>query len=390
MNKLEKKNTRLQIGRKARYKRTDTYIYETGKKDLSFLPIASNPCGFDESKKWTVYNDVEDNDLKPIVDRVIELNGCFIARPAGTGKSQLIRQTKQELQNKGKTFSCLAPTNLAAINIKGTTVHKFVSKFKKMDSLFNFDVDYLFIYEISMLQEIFYKFFIMIKRIKPNFKFIIAGDFNQLPPVKDRIGESFNYSNCQALLELCDFNKVQLSKCKRSDGFVVDFETINNIKKESFKSNFTLRHLAFTNKNRIAINNKCMDSEAQKYKKSKIYIEKNINDSNSQDMKDFPKLPIICKVNSKEHDVVNNKQFIVTKLDNKFNNIIDVNEEKELKLSVKEFGEMMYLAYCITIHCSQGQSYDDSYTIHEWWRLTDKLKYVDLTRATNKDLINII
>ena len=51
---------------------------------------------------------------------------------------------------------------------------------------------------------------------------------------------------------------------------------------------------------------------------------------------------------------------------------------------------MMYPAYCITIHCSQGQSYDDAYTIHEWWRLTDKLKYVALTRATNKDLINII
>ena len=76
-------------------------------------------------------NDVEDNDFKPIVDRVIELNGCFVTGPPGTGKSQLIRQIKQELQNKGKTFSCLAPTNLAAINIKGTTVLKFVSKLKK-------------------------------------------------------------------------------------------------------------------------------------------------------------------------------------------------------------------------------------------------------------------
>ena len=85
-----------------------------------------------ESKKWTAYNDVEDNDFKPIVDKVVELNeSCFITGPAGTGKSQLIRQIKQELQNKGKTFACLAPTNLAAINIKGTTVHKFVSKLKK-------------------------------------------------------------------------------------------------------------------------------------------------------------------------------------------------------------------------------------------------------------------
>ena len=56
-----------------------------------------------------------------------------------------------------------------------------------------------------------------------------------------------------------------------------------------------------------------MNAEAQKYKKTKIYIEKNINDPNSQDMTVFPKLPIICKINSNEHDVVNNEQFIVTK-----------------------------------------------------------------------------
>ena len=54
-------------------------------------------------------------------------------------------------------------------------------------------------------------------------------------------------------------------------------------------------------------------------------------------MKVFPKSPIICKVNSKDHDVVNNEQFIVTKFD-KFNNIVVSNEEKELILSVKEFG----------------------------------------------------
>ena len=27
---------------------------------------------------------------------------------------------------------------------------------------------------------------------------------------------------------------------------------------------------------------------------------------------------------------------------------------------------MMYPAYCITVHCSQGQSYNDSYTIREY------------------------
>ena len=71
-----------------------------------------------------------------------------------------------------------------------------------------------------------------------------------------------------------------------------------------------------------------MHAEGLKYHETKIYIEKNINDPNSQSMKIFPKMPIICKVNCKEHDIVNNEQFIVTNLDIKFGNIIVSNEEK--------------------------------------------------------------
>ena len=107
----------------------------------------------------------------------------------------------------------MAPTNLAAFNIKGTTIHKFVSKLKKMENLYNMNYDYLFVDEISMVKEIFYKFLIMIKTMKPSMKFIIVGDFNQLPPIKDRIDvfhEDFDYSNSIALKELCKYNKLEL------------------------------------------------------------------------------------------------------------------------------------------------------------------------------------
>ena len=56
-----------------------------------------------------------------------------------------------------------------------------------MDVIYNLNYEYSFVDEISMVKEIFYKFFVMIQRIKPNIKFIIAGDFNQLPPINDRI-----------------------------------------------------------------------------------------------------------------------------------------------------------------------------------------------------------
>jgi hypothetical protein len=157
--KLEDKNTRLQIERMPKYKRTNKYeLYE---------------------KEWAIYNDVEDNNFKPLVDQALQLNkSLFITGPAGTGKSELIRQIKKELDKQGKNYKCLAPTNLAALNIKGTTIHKFVSKLKKMESVYELDLDCIFVDEISMVKEIFYKFFLMLKRIKPELKFIVAGDFN--------------------------------------------------------------------------------------------------------------------------------------------------------------------------------------------------------------------
>ena len=41
-----------------------------------------------------------------------------------------------------------------------------------------------------MMSEMFYKFFIVLKRMLPDIKFIIAGDFAQLLPVKDRVEDS--------------------------------------------------------------------------------------------------------------------------------------------------------------------------------------------------------
>jgi len=189
--KLENKFTRLQVQRKAQYKRENVYTYEP--------------------KHWNIFTDVKDNDFQPLVNQVFELNqSAFITGPAGTGKSELIRQIKTKLDAENKTYICLAPTNLSALNIKGTTIHKFVSKLKNMDSLYNMNYDYIFVDEISMLQEIFYKFLIILKQMKPKIKFIIVGDFDQLPPIKDRVDVfdyDFDYANSSALKELCGNNK---------------------------------------------------------------------------------------------------------------------------------------------------------------------------------------
>jgi ATP-dependent exoDNAse (exonuclease V) alpha subunit len=61
-----------------------------------------------------------------------------------------------------------------------------------------------------------------------------------------------------------------------------------------------------------------------------------------------------------------------------------------IKINMDIFQKVFFVAYCITIHKSQGASYNFPYTIHEFDRLDKKLRYVALTRATDINHINII
>jgi ATP-dependent exoDNAse (exonuclease V) alpha subunit len=66
------------------------------------------------------------------------------------------------------------------------------------------------------------------------------------------------------------------------------------------------------------------------------------------------------------------------------------NEERKMTIPMNKFQKLFYPAYCITIHRSQGATFNFPYTIHEFNRLGKKLRYVALTRSTNMNFINII
>ena len=114
-------------------------------------------------QSWNVHQDVQDNDFSSLVERILESNqGCFLQGRAGTGKSHLISELQAKLKEQDKTYYTLAPTNTAAVNIGGETIHKFLVRLK--NHIAEKKIDYLFVDEISMVQEIFYSWFILIKR----------------------------------------------------------------------------------------------------------------------------------------------------------------------------------------------------------------------------------
>ena len=342
---------------------------------------------------WRVTPDVDDNDFKPLVDKIIASNQSWtIQGPAGAGKSFLIKGIQDALKSKEIEYISLAPTNLAALIIDGMTLHKFATKIRKYETLKNKTFQYIFVDEISMMKEIFYKFLLMIKKVKPDVKFILTGDYNQLLPINDRI-EYDDYGNSPALFEICDSNKILLTKCRRSSKELFELlqiDNIQNLEKTDFNTTpliMTDLHLAYTNRKRKEINDIMMKDvyKSKHYKGLKLEALK--FDENSQDVILNKHTPVIAKINSEEIGIVNNERFEIIKYDTL--QITMKNEKKEIKIGVFDFQRLFRVAYCITIHSSQGMSIDKPYTLHEWRKYDKRLKYVALSRARSKDLIFI-
>jgi ATP-dependent exoDNAse (exonuclease V) alpha subunit len=310
---------------------------------------------------------------------------------AGCGKTTLIKMLQNEMTQRDIQYKSLAPTNKACRLINGETMHRFAA-IANGSYIRETQIKYIFIDEVSMMPELFYKFFIVLKRMRPDIKFIIAGDFAQLLPVKDRI-ENCNYKNSLALNELCDGNRLELIKCRRSDATLYNLllpENINKIKKSDFKNEMTSRHICFTNEKRIAINKLMMDQVVKQKKIKPLEIKKLSYDPNSQDVKLCAGMPIIARRNSKDLNIYNNETFTIKMIKRTEEIIIIVDEDREQEIPIAEFIKMFNVAYCITCHKSQGATFDEPYSIHEFNQFDSRLRYVALSRATDKNLINII
>ena len=239
------------------------------------------------------------------------------------------------------------------------------------------------------MSEAFYKYFLLVKSLRPDVKFIISGDFAQLLPVADRLDDA-NYKDLLALNELVDGNRLILSKFRRSDDKLYNMllpDNINNVKKQEFGNNTSNINICFTNKKRIEINNSKMKQAINKSKMKSsdiLKLEKLNYDNNSQYMELVAGMPIIARKNTKEHNICNNETFKIHQVRHKTKTIIMKDEfainDEPITIKFEQFQHIFYLAYCITTHKSQGMTIDQPYCIHEFERFDERMKYVALSR----------
>ena len=150
---------------------------------------------------------------------ILKYNRVFVEGPAGTAKSYLIKQIRDNCDQLGVTCSVLSFTNTAANNIEGRTLHSFLginqsgrtneSALKKA-----FQKHVIIIDEINQVPLFVYKFLFALPKYVHLYGF---GDKRQETPVEPHLEERGMYVDSSMFIDLFNRNKITLTKQCRAN-----------------------------------------------------------------------------------------------------------------------------------------------------------------------------
>lgn len=364
-----------------------------------------------EEKKAPEYN-IEK--LTASQEKAFELlkqgKNVFLTGEAGTGKSFLIKRFLDFVRGK-KNVVISAPTGIAAINVGGTTIHRLFGFNPKMDLtkvvISPKDVlretDILIIDEISMCRmDLFDAIGRVLDQLKNHIQVIVVGDFCQLPPVlldderekleafyKEKVGNAFAFqSQAWKKLEFETVNLVEimrqsdapfinaLNKARKGEKTCLKY-FINNAAKKPIEGAVTI---VGTNKRADNINNQELAKLPGETKVIKALVSGDFNLADaptSSELNLKVGARVIFLINSIDFkngttgtiESINGDSYLVVRLDKGYTVFVTmhtwenieytVENEKVVEKTTGTFTQYpIKLAYAITVHKSQGQTYD--------------------------------
>lgn len=395
-----------------------------------------------QTKPWVKHDKL---DYEKLIDRG---EGFRLDGMAGTGKSSLtcgghgVQGVIEYLKEKGKTFALTATTHKAKANklfvekgYTGSTIHSFLKVFGGGLGDKNFSMcdglDYLIIDECSMLNKIFYLHLRNIKTLYPAMSIIMIGDYQQLPAVESNARTFVNYEdmeNTQLVKWLCDYNLIHLTENMRcSEEGVLMFKLYNNIIREKLDEDDKGLLKSFVKNEKfnpytafLAGGNLCWKNATKDYI-NLILVEKmfcNKRGDREWDCSEnfdiegkviksrymtkiWVKRPdtddSVCKVvatknmSRGENSFYNNQEFYITNITSWDEiQLTDTITGEDIVVNREEIYRYFDYGYASTIHRAQGSTIETDYSINDWDdRLSKKLKYVAVSRTTDKDNIQI-
>jgi ATP-dependent exoDNAse (exonuclease V) alpha subunit len=347
-----------------------------------------------DSDKWEdIYKLLNDN------------KGLLLQASAGNGKTYTAKMIASKL---GDQVKIIAPTNKAALNIGGSTIHRFLEidkqgyiKANKIKFI-NQKYKYIIVDEISMIPKEIWKRLCLVKKQLPHIIFLLLGDEKQIPPVEEETIQ--DYFNHPAVKYLCNYNKNILNVRKRYDetlyNLLEEVDNINIYDKVAYPPLETTRNICYFNKTRIRVNKMWNDKLRDA---GNLFIPKynNENDEHakqSQDMYIYNGLPVIAMRTKfdKEEGLLfaNSETFEICDIGedyiSMYNERPDDNGNKELYVyncPIEDFNKYFLMNYCSTTHKCQGETIVENFTIYDWNAMDTKLRYTALSRGKKVDQV---
>ena len=359
------------------------------------------------------------------MDLLLKGQNVFLTGEAGTGKSFLLNQFVTKVKDKNVLLT--APTGIAALNINGATLHRtfhlatdIVGLAQEPSESSISDVvkksDILIIDEISMCRlDVFEKVLKSILKADRKIQIVLVGDFLQLPPVlvekekgayesyhgkkifafESDLWKEFNFVTKQLteVVRQKDLDFIEnLNKCRYGDKSCLQY--FNNLNNEVEN----VIQICGRNKDVKMINN----SALRKLKGNKMTYEARtrvidsdykINDSDkavddSITLKAGAK--VMLAVNLTKDGVYNGQLGIVKKL-NETSVIVDFEgnayelfNDKPRLVEIARYTQIpLKLAFAITVHKSQGQTFEKAIVHPDLWQAGQL--YVALSRVAKSD-----
>jgi hypothetical protein len=346
-----------------------------------------------ETDDWDTSPISTSSQINEATDAIMANGGALLTGYAGTGKTYMAKGVADLfVENFDGPVLRMAPTNKAALNIGGRTIHKELAidmkgKFnlKGLRRKYSGKRVLILLDEASMIGSQLWRKLVELKKALPLSVWLILGDEGQCRPVGE---ETMNFFESSMVKYLAANLKINLTEIQRYDPKLAELALAirSGLSFEKRRGRVMAgRHLCYFNNTRQQLNYKLNEKRG-------VFVPCGTTGEGTQDAYLYSECPVIAYRNySKGGKIfcVNAEQFVIRSVTAEKLVVACVRPEGEhvWDLPTEDFHHWFHLNFASTVHKSQGDTISGPVTIWDHEAMDARILYTAVTRAKAMDQI---